>query len=429
MTYTLTRAALRNLVADLARPAEAASVALVRFDERLAGQGRHPGGAALADGVRARAHMLEAQALAQLGGEMASLEDLVLHEAGMDARAPGVGTLRAAAILAERRRLARRAPDAVLAAEAVRRLIGVASDDEKDDDEKADEDQRPAGAAAPAIGPRGWEMPRPTGDDGGDAIWAEQEGQEQEQGNGPGEGYADDAGFDAGDAGSGAEQGLGEFAVLDALLARTRRSLAAFNGPVPGAAPLRLRDPGQGGAERLGAWAAVLDETRRLPGALAAALALDAWLTLEPADRNGEAGWTLAATVLRQRGLAERHLPALGLAYRKGRFRWGPRQALERRVEGLLAVIAGSARLAQADLQRLQLARQVMALRCEGRRETSRLPQLVGLFLELPLVTTQLAARRLGVSPQAIEAMLRELGPSLPRELTGRKRYRAWGIV
>ncbi len=25
--------------------------------------------------------------------------------------------------------------------------------------------------------------------------------------------------------------------------------------------------------------------------------------------------------------------------------------------------------------------------------------------------------------------MLRELGPSLPRELTGRKRYRAWGIV
>jgi hypothetical protein len=25
--------------------------------------------------------------------------------------------------------------------------------------------------------------------------------------------------------------------------------------------------------------------------------------------------------------------------------------------------------------------------------------------------------------------MLKELGPSLPRELTGRRRYRAWGVV
>lgn len=55
--------------------------------------------------------------------------------------------------------------------------------------------------------------------------------------------------------------------------------------------------------------------------------------------------------------------------------------------------------------------------------------ELVELFVSSPLVTVQLASVRLNVSPQAIDAMMRELGGSLPRELTGRKRYRAWGIL
>jgi hypothetical protein len=61
-----------------------------------------------ADGVRARSHLFEAQALTHLSGELASLEDLVLHDAGMDARAPSTGVVRAARILHERRNLARR---------------------------------------------------------------------------------------------------------------------------------------------------------------------------------------------------------------------------------------------------------------------------------------------------------------------------------
>jgi len=35
----------------------------------------------------------------------------------------------------------------------------------------------------------------------------------------------------------------------------------------------------------------------------------------------------------------------------------------------------------------------------------------------------------LKVTPKAINLMLAELGDALPRELTGRTRYRAWGIV
>jgi hypothetical protein len=31
--------------------------------------------------------------------------------------------------------------------------------------------------------------------------------------------------------------------------------------------------------------------------------------------------------------------------------------------------------------------------------------------------------------PKAVDLMLTQLGGALPRELTGRTRYRAWGIV
>jgi len=40
-----------------------------------------------------------------------------------------------------------------------------------------------------------------------------------------------------------------------------------------------------------------------------------------------------------------------------------------------------------------------------------------------------MATEKLKVTPRAVEVMPRELGPSLPREITGRKRCRAWGIV
>jgi predicted transcriptional regulator len=70
-----------------------------------------------------------------------------------------------------------------------------------------------------------------------------------------------------------------------------------------------------------------------------------------------------------------------------------------------------------------------MGRRCENRRGNSRLKELVDLFMASPLVTGQMATDNLKVTPQAVEVMLKELGPSLPRELTGRKRYRAWGIV
>ncbi len=417
-SYTLPKLTLRELMADLARPVEAATLALVRLDERLARS--EP---ALVDGVRARFHLFEAQALAQLAGELASREDLVLHDAGMDVRAPSTGVVRAQRILDERRNLARRTPEAVLAPEALSRLIGVAAESEqmkgKDEEAGLAAAAASAGARSPASQP--WDMPKPFTDDG--------------LGPDPDE-IDDDDGLEPLDDEDGTlpvsedpRAATGDLAAVDALLARTDRMLGAFERPLPEATPLRLRDLDYGASARLDTWLGALKAAEDAPTVLAAAIALDAWLALEPAEREGEVGFALAATLLRQRGVAAHHLPALGLGYRKGRFRWSPHQGQEVRLAGLIEAIHDSARLADGDLKRLTLAREVMGRRCEGRRGNSKLPQLVALFMASPLVTVQMATETLKVTPQAVEAMLKELGPSLPRELTGRKRYRAWGIL
>jgi HTH DNA binding domain len=78
---------------------------------------------------------------------------------------------------------------------------------------------------------------------------------------------------------------------------------------------------------------------------------------------------------------------------------------------------------------RLILARELMGQVTRTCRSSSRLPQLVELFLSRPLVTVPLAAKLLKVTPKAVDLMLAQLGGALPRELTGRARYRAWGIV
>jgi len=44
-------------------------------------------------------------------------------------------------------------------------------------------------------------------------------------------------------------------------------------------------------------------------------------------------------------------------------------------------------------------------------------------------VTVPLGAKLLKFKPEAVHLMLAQFGGALPRELIGRTRYRAWGIV
>ena len=62
----------------------------------------------------------------------------------------------------------------------------------------------------------------------------------------------------------------------------------------------------------------------------------------------------------------------------------------------------------------------------KGRRVNSHLPQALDIALARPIVTAELLARELGVSARAGQNFIAGLGL---RELTGRRRYRDWGIL
>lgn len=394
------------LASALARAGEEAAAALVRHDERLT-----RADAELAEGALRRADMLDAQALVALRGGVSALEDIVLNDASMDVRLPTSDVVRAVSLVGLRRSLARRSPEAAFEPAMIGDLAGLAE---------------PAGpqAAAAGGGNRGAPLFRETEEDPEDADdpgpdLLDELDPLQDDPDGPAPILA------------AAPSLRATLAEADALLARSRRPLASYNEVKPEVGPVieRVSDPEYGGSRRLDAWLRVLAETEALPAAAAAAVALDRWLLLEPSEHRGEAGFLLAAALLRRRGLVRRHLPALARGYRRGKFRWSPHQDEAMRLMGLLSAVAESARLGQGDLDRLSLARDVMNRRCEGRSKNSRLPGLVKLFVASPLVTTQMAAKTLAVTPQAVEAMLKELGSSLPRELTGRRRYRAWGVL
>ena len=75
---------------------------------------------------------------------------------------------------------------------------------------------------------------------------------------------------------------------------------------------------------------------------------------------------------------------------------------------------------------RLTLARQMMERKLAGRRTSSKLPELIELVMAKPLVSAGMVAKTLDVTPQAARRILLELGL---REMTGRVRFRAWGVT
>src|SRR5919112_4161927 len=87
----------------IAGPLSAAEDALARLDDRL---GQSP----IREGWVSRTHVLDACASLWLQGELVHLEDLVLHDAGMDLRAPTHELTRAHAVLRTRRRIAANDP-------------------------------------------------------------------------------------------------------------------------------------------------------------------------------------------------------------------------------------------------------------------------------------------------------------------------------
>src|SRR4051812_23882470 len=87
----------------LASPLAAAEDSVARLDERL-------GSRLIREGWISRTHVMDACASLGLQGALAHLEDLVLHDAAMDLRAPTHDLTRAHAVLRTRRSIARAEP-------------------------------------------------------------------------------------------------------------------------------------------------------------------------------------------------------------------------------------------------------------------------------------------------------------------------------
>jgi hypothetical protein len=197
--------------------------------------------------------------------------------------------------------------------------------------------------------------------------------------------------------------------------------------PMLAASAATYSDPYWSEAERLEKWRAVVRRTSSFPPLLAAAIAWDAWLTLLPDQYGAWRAPMLAAVLLRARSKTRSFLLPIVTGRRFGTYLRHDNHDFQTRIAGFIEWAEVAVDRAAKELKRLTLADEMLRLKLKGRRSNSRLPALVDLLLSRPLVSVPMAAKALRCSPQAVEAMFEQLG-SIPRELSGRKRYRVWSI-
>ncbi|WP_374788843.1 RHE_PE00001 family protein [Brucella oryzae] len=373
----------------LLQPLAHASAALARLDERLA---HSPVGTGLIE----RLHFADACASLWLDGELVEMEDLVLHEAARDIRSPSHQLTIAREVLQTRRRIAAQAPDWALSPNGFRSL---------------------------RVGGQVWPAPSPGG-----GIVAESESAvvpdatvDGQRRNGEGRKRRLDDGLDL--------PGV-DLDAIDAVLARSETVLARAKEPegLPRreADPL-IRDPDWDEEERLDEWRTVLRSISDFPPVLQAILALDAWNELAVLQRAPWLGRLLAASLLRRHGLTtQAHLLAFNAGLKTIRVERRRHRNFETRILANLEGLMAGVELGFREHDRLLLARQMLERRLVGRRATSNLPGLIELVLARPLVSAGMIAAELDITPRAAPRLVEELNL---REMTGRGRFRAWGIL
>ena len=178
---------------------------------------------------------------------------------------------------------------------------------------------------------------------------------------------------------------------------------------------------------RLEEWRGVLRQSENLPAVLQAIVALDAWNELSVLQHAPWLGRLLAASILRQAGITTgAHLAAVNTGLKTIPVDRRRHRDRETRLLAIAHGLVAAAELGMKEHDRLMLAKTMMDRKLDGRRTSSKLPELVELVMAKPLVSAGMVAKTLEVTPQAARRIVLELGL---REMTGRGRFRAWGIV